>query len=81
MESYLGKHRDKDIELSRETLIGIIGENFSSATAKVNATKLLMRMHHALQVDKIVSKGEAPKQDELSKEEMDEIEARIGKIT
>lgn len=58
-------HRDKDIKDSRKLLREIIdGKTEGSATEvknKIEATKLLLRAHHALQVDKQVIK-EAQKQ-------------------
>ena len=60
MTQPISNHRDKDIKDSRKLLRSIIdGKIEESAQAiknKIEAAKLLLRAHHALQVDKQVIK-------------------------
>lgn len=71
----IGDHREKDLRLVREKLLGIIKDIDSKAKDVTDASKLLARMHKALRPDKTIertSNVEKPKlkdahQTELSK--------------
>ena len=60
--SPIEKHKEKDLILGRDELLKIINSDSPNATAvknKIEAIKLLARMHKALQVDKTIVKADA----------------------
>lgn len=76
-KSPIETHKEKDLILGRDELLKIINANAPNATAvknKIEAIKLLARMHKALQVDKIIAKADATAgaftQKELKKPEL-----------
>lgn len=60
--SPIEEHKVADLILGRQELIDVINAESTNATmvkCKIEAIKLLARMHHALQVDKVVAKATA----------------------
>jgi hypothetical protein len=56
-KSNIEQHKEKDLNLGRDELLKIINADAPNATAvknKIEAIKLLARMHKGLQVDKTV---------------------------
>lgn len=56
------QHKDADLDLGRDELLKIINadaENASAVKNKIEAIKLLSRMHKALAPDKTIIKAEA----------------------
>ena len=65
-------HKEKDLRLVRIKLLEIINSDDSKAKDVTDASKLLARMHKALQPDKIIDKissEEKKKEQELLPEE------------
>jgi hypothetical protein len=74
-KSPIAEHKEDDLTLGRDELLKIINGTADNATAvknKIEAIKLLARMHKALQVDKTVvnTKVEALQQQALVKPEL-----------
>jgi hypothetical protein len=84
--SPIEKHKTADLILGREELLKLIEADAPNATAqkvKVEAIKLLARMHKALQVDKVVATATAnaqQAQQQLAPAEMELIDAEIEEI-
>ena len=82
--SKIEQYKEADLELGRDELLKIIEAdaiNAGMVKNKIEAIKLLARMHKALQVDKVVATAtakqfQAQKVETISTEE----EARIDKI-
>ena len=58
----IDEHKEKDLNLGRDELLKIINGDAENATAvknKIEAIKLLARMHKGLQVDKTVVNANA----------------------
>ena len=73
----ISKHREQDLKKVRRKLLSIIDNPDSQAKNVVDASKLLARMHHSLQPDKVTSKlppeeKREPKQ--LTKKELQEVQ-------
>ena len=49
-------HKEKDLRLIREEMLKTIKSETATAKDKTDASKLLARMHKALQPDKIIDK-------------------------
>lgn len=77
----IGNHKEKDLRLVREKLLGIIKDSDSKAKDVTDASKLLARMHKALQPDKVVEKispEEKKAQEELTDKDKDVIKEALG---
>jgi hypothetical protein len=75
--SPIEEHKQADLILVREKLLGIIEGKDSKAKDITDASKLLARMHKALQPERVGQKPQSEpkgKQKELSKLEMEEVE-------
>ena len=74
-------HKEKDLRLVRTKLLEIIKDSDSKAKDITDASKLLARMHKALQPDKIIDKTlleETKKQQELTDADKDVIKEALG---
>jgi hypothetical protein len=86
MKSAIADQKEKDVVLLRKILLGIIEDEDIPKKDRIEASKLLARLHHALQVDRTTVRATAtanPKQSldrPLSKKERDEIDNLIKPI-
>ena len=74
-------HKEKDLRLVRKKLLEIIEDSDSKAKDVTDASKLLARMHKALQPEKIIDKTlleETKKQQELTDVDKDVIKEALG---
>jgi len=70
----ISSHRAKDLKLLRKKLLGIIEDENSKAKDITDASKLLARLHHALQIEKITKAPlDTKKERELSPKEMEQV--------
>ena len=80
--SPISDHKEKDVKLMRKILLAIIKDDNAPKKEVTEACKLLMRAHHALQIDKsITAKAtaqQAQKIEVLTKEEDQEIKNLIN---
>lgn len=90
----IGNHKEKDLRLIRERLLGIIKNEYKCNTCQINfkeknptakditdASKLLARLHNALKPDKVVEKispEEKKAQEELTDKDKDVIKEALG---
>jgi len=77
----IGNHKEKDLRLIRTKLKAIIENIDSKAKDVTDASKLLARMHKALQPDKVVEKispEEKKAQEELTDKDKDVIKEALG---
>ena len=58
-ESPIKEHKEKDIIELREALLAIVREDSATKKDRIEASKLLARMHHALQVDRVTATANA----------------------
>jgi len=85
-KSPIEQHKKQDLILGREELLKIINDPATTSTAiknKIEAIKLLARMHKALQVDKIVAKADATASSQaasLPPEEMQKLQTEVDEI-
>ena len=74
-------HKEKDLRLVREKLLEIIKDSDSKAKDVTDASKLLARMHKALQPDKTIEKvspEEKKREQELTDTDKDVIKEALG---
>ena len=76
------EHKEKDVKLMREILLSIINDKEVPKKECIEASKLLLRAHHALQVDRSVTAKAVAQQAQrvdnvLSKEEDEELQRLI----
>jgi len=77
----IGNHKEKDLRLVRIKLLEIIENPISKAKDITDASKLLARMHKALQPDKTIEKvspEEKKKEQELTDTDKDVIKEALG---
>ena len=75
----IGNHKEKDLRLIREEMLKTIKSDTATAKDKTDASKLLARMHKALQPDKTIEKpSEEKKQQELSDADKKVIEKALA---
>jgi len=78
----ISEHKEKDIQLLRTTLLDIIKGEDLTKKDRIEAAKLLARMHHSLQIDRTVTAkavAQTQKVDlKLTKEDAKEIEGLLG---
>ena len=67
-------HKTKDITEVREVLLEIIRSDTSKEKDRIEASKLLARMHHALQVDKVTAKATAKQEQTQAAQTLTKIE-------
>ena len=60
-------HKDEDVKLIRLMLLKIINDEEVPKKDRTEAAKLLARLHHALQIDRSVTKDIAKKAQKLEK--------------
>ena len=58
-ESPIKKHKEDDITELREVLLEIVRTDEATKKDRIEASKLLARMHHALQVDRVTATATA----------------------
>ena len=51
----ISEHKDKDVKLMRGILLGIINDDDSPKKERIEASKLLLRAHHSLQIDRSIT--------------------------
>jgi len=86
MKSPIAEHKEADVIETREFLLRVIRDPDTPRKEATEASKLLLRAHHALQVDRTTVRATAtanPKQSldrTLTKKERDEIDNLIKPI-
>ena len=80
--SPIAEFRTKDVLHLREVLLGIINDKSCTRKDKIDASKLLLRSHHALAPDRSVTAKAVAQQaqkvdDKLSKAEAEEIQGLL----
>lgn len=78
-KSAIEDHKEKDVKLMRETMLSIINDGEVSKKDRIEAAKLLARMHHALQVDRTTVTATA-KADALPKKTKEELNDKISEL-
>jgi hypothetical protein len=73
-------HKDSDIKLMRTTMLKIIKDEDVTKKDRIEAAKLLARMHHALQVDRTTVKGDTKSGPDIEPEKQEEILDRVDEI-
>lgn len=78
--SPIAEYKETDVKLMREILLCIIEDDDIPKKERIEASKLLLRAHHALQIDKSVSAtaNASTKTVKLTKEDEKEIQALIN---
>ena len=76
-------HKTKDITEVRKVLLKIIRADHTKEKDRIEASKLLARMHHSLQIDKVSAKATAKQEQtqaaqKLTKQEEDKIEKLLN---
>ena len=79
-KSPIADHKEKDIVELREYLLRIIRNPDTPRKEGTEASKLLLRAHHALQVDRTTVKATATSGPNIEKEKQEEIFQRIDGI-
>ena len=51
----ISEHKDEDVKLLRETLLDIIKGKDLAKKDRIEAAKLLARLHHSLQIDRSIT--------------------------
>jgi len=77
-ESPIKKHKENDITELREVLLEIVRTDTATKKDRIEASKLLARMHHALQVDRVTATANAGVlQSQISKLEKPELKPEL----
>ena len=79
-KSPIENEREKDIRLLRDVQLEIINDPEVSKKDKIEASKLLARLHHALQVDRTIAKAEVKTKSPVNKKLQDDINDRLNDI-
>ena len=77
----IGNHKEKDLRLIREEMLKTIKSDTATAKDKTDASKLLARMHKALQPDKTIEKvspEEKKREQELTDADKKVIKEALG---
>ena len=82
-ESPIKKHKEEDITELRKVLLEIIRNDTATKKDRIEASKLLARMHHSLQADKVTAKAEVNQAqliaaNTLTKAEEEKLEALLN---
>lgn len=80
VKSPIAKHRDADIIETREYLLKIMRDPDATNKDGEEAAKLLMRTHHALQVDRTTVKATAKVGPDIEPDKQEEISQRIEDV-
>ena len=78
-KSPIENHKEKDVQLLRKVMLGIINDDEATKKDRTEAAKLLARMHHALQVDRTTVKATA-KTDALPKKTKEDLNDRVNQL-
>ncbi len=78
MKSPIADHKEKDVTLLRKVLLGIVEGEKTTQKDKIEASKLLLRAHHALQAERVDVKEK--KKDELPKKVKDGLNDQLAEI-
>ena len=79
-KSPIADHKEKDVVELREYLLRIIRNPDTPRKEGTEASKLLLRAHHALQVDRTTVKATATSGPNIEKEKQEEILDRVDEI-
>ena len=79
-KSPIAKHRDADIIETREYLLKIMRDPKATNKDGEEAAKLLMRTHHALQVDRTTVKATTKAGPNIEPDKQEEIMKRVDEI-
>jgi len=76
----LEDHKGDDIKLIREEMLKILNDSVATDSAKEKAGRLLARMHKTLDPERVGSKKDVKKEEQLPQKVQDEIQAQVKKI-
>ena len=80
MKSPIAEHKEADVIETREFLLRVIRDPDTPRKEATEASKLLLRAHHALQVDRTIVKATANAGPNIEKEKQEAISQRIDDI-